>query len=286
MMELFNNREIAIALWSTLFFGWALSQKGIRLSILQLAKNFFSSKIIIPFTLLFAYSFLVVLLLRKIHIWSLSNLKETIYWFIFSGVIIAFTTIIYEKTQKTIRKKIRELVTFTVVLEFIVNTYVFKLHIEMLFIPMIAILTSVYTYTSIKNQHKKVEQFTGTLLAIIGITMIIQATIQIYHDFDKFRHFDTLIDFVLPPILTISILPAIYLLMLYASYELLFLRINLTFENSIERRRYAKKLLIYHCGFRVGKVRYMLRRRVNLLYDVASNEDIRKILLNKETQID
>lgn len=280
----FNNREIAIAFWSIVFVGWAFSQKEIRLSILQLAKNFFSSKIIIPFTLLFAYSFMVILLLREIRIWSLSNLKETIYWFIFSGVIIAFTTIIDEKTEKPIRKRIRDLVTFTVILEFIVNTYVFMLPIELVFVPMIAIMTAVYTYESIKTQYKKVEQFLGILLAIIGIAMFTQASIQIYHNFDKFRRFDTLIDFVLPPILTISILPAIYLLMLYASYELLFLRINLTFGNSNERRRYAKKLLIFHCGFRLGKVRDMLRRRVNLLYEVASKEDIRRILLNEETQ--
>ncbi|MCK4822955.1 hypothetical protein KA005_44755 [bacterium] len=281
MTELFNNREIAIALWTTVFFGWAFSRKEVRRSIFQLVKSFFSPKIIIPFTLLFTYSFLVVLLFREIHIWSLSNLKETIYWFIFSGIIITFRSVVNETTEKPIRKIVKELVAFTIILEFIVNTYMFKLLVELFFVPTIAILTAVYTYATIKTEYKIVEKILGTLLAIIGIAMFTQALIQIYYAFDKFARLDTVTDFILPPILSISILPAIYLLLLYASYELLFIRVDLIL-NSKEMQRYAKKLLILHCGFKVGKVKYMLKFRVNQLYNTASKEEIRTILFQDE----
>ena len=281
MTELFNNREIAITLRTTVFFGWAFSRKEVRRSIFQLVKTFFSPKIIIPFTLLFTYSFLVVLLFREIHIWSLSNLKETIYWFIFSGIIIAFRSVVDETTEKPIRKIIKELVAFTIILEFIVNTYVFKLLVELFFVPTIAFLTAVYTCATIKTEYKIVEKILGTLLAIIGIAMFTQALIQIYYDFDKFARLDTLTDFILPPILTISILPAIYLLLLYASYELLFIRLDLMLD-STKLQRYAKKLLIFHCGFKVGTVKDMLKYRVNLLYDTASKKEIRTILLQDD----
>lgn len=281
MTELFNDREIAIAFWTTVFFGWAFSRKEIRGSLFQLVKTFLLPKIILPFTLLFTYSFLIVFFLRELHIWSLSNLKETIYWFIFSGIIIAFRSVVDETTEKPIRKIIKELVAFTIILEFIVNTYVFKLLVELFFVPTIAILTAVYTYATIKTEYKIVEKILGTLLAIIGIAMFTQALIQIYYDFDKFARLDTLTDFILPPILTISILPAIYLLLLYASYDLLFIRINLML-NSKEMQRYAKKLLILHCGFKVGKVKYMLKFQVNQLYNTASKEKIRTILFQDE----
>ncbi len=281
MTELFNNREIAIAFWTTVFFGWAFSRKEIRRSFFQPVKIFFSPKIIIPFTLLFTYSFLVVLLLRDIHIWSLSNLKETIYWFFFSGVIIAFRIIIDETTEKPIRKIIKELVTFTIALQFLVNTYVFKLPVELFFVPMIAILTAVYTYASFKTEYKIVEKILGTLLGIIGIAMFAQALIQIYYDFDKFARLDTLINFVLLPILTISILPTIYLLLIYATYELLFVHVNIMLD-STELRRYARKLLILHCGFKVRKAKNILKFRVNRLYDTASKKEIKTILLNEE----
>ena len=170
--------------------------------------------------------------------------------------------------------------TITILLEFIVNTYVYKLPIELILVPILAIITATYTYASFKSQYKGVEKLLGSLLAIIGIAIVIQALIQVYHDFDKFGRFDTFTDFILPPMLTISILPAIYLLMMYALYELLFIRVDIVLENDSEKRRYAKKLLILHCYFRVGKVRKMLNN-AGRLYDGASKEDIRKILLNE-----
>ena len=278
---MFNNREIVTAFWGIIFFGWAFSQKEIRRSLFKAVKIFLSPKIIIPFMLLFIYSFLIVLILRKIHFWSLSNLKETIYWFFFSGMIIIFRVVADETTEKPFRKIIKELVTFTIILEFIVNTYVFKLPFEMFFVPTIAILTAIYTYASIKIEYKIIEKIIGTLLAIIGMAIFVQALIQIYSDFGKFASVNTLIDFVLPPILTVSILPAIYLLLLYASYESLFTRVDIMLD-SIEKQRYAKKLLIFHCGFKVGAIKDMLKYRANLLYDTASKKEIRTILFQDD----
>ena len=278
---MFNNREIAILSWATIFFVWAFSRKKIRQSLFQLVKSFISPKIIVPFMLFFIYSSLIVLILRKIHIWNLSNLKETIYWLFFSGIIIAFEIVIDEKTESPIRKTVRDLFAFTIILEFIVNTYVFKLPFEMVFVPTTVILTAIYTYASINAEYKIVEKVFGALLAIIGIAMFVQALIQIYSDFSKFASVNTLIDFVLPPILTVSILPAIYLLLLYASYEMLFTRVDLML-GSTKMRRYAKKLLLFHCSVKVGTVKGILRYRVNMLYETASKKEIRAILFQNK----
>ena len=286
MIGIFNNREIAIAFWTMIFFVWALSKRKIRRSILNLTKSFLSIKIIIPLILLLLYSSLVVLLLRNIHIWKLSNLKETIYWFIFSGAITAFRTIINDEAERPFRKIIRELVTVIIVIEFIVNTYIFSLPIELFFIPMVSILTVIYTYSSLNTEYKKVEHYFGTLLAIIGIIMIVHALAQIFLDFNNFKSFDTLIDFILPVILTISIIPATYLLMLYASYESFFTYIDFVLGDSMKMKRYAKKLLIFHCNFRISKMRNVLKCRVTRLYDTVTKEDIRKILLEDNIPAD
>ncbi|MBL7106732.1 MAG: hypothetical protein ISS77_03895 [Phycisphaerae bacterium] len=196
-------------------------------------------------------------------------------------MIVVFRVVADETTEKPFRKITKELVAFTIILEFIVNTYVFKLPFEMFFVPTIAILTAIYTYASIKTEYKIVEKILGTLLAIIGMAMFVQALIQIYSDFGKFASVNTLIDFVLPPILTVTILPAIYLLLLYASYEMLFMRLGLMLD-STKIRRYAKKLLIFRCGFKVGAVKDILKYRVNLLYNTASKSEIRSILFQDD----
>ncbi len=280
-MKLFNNREIAAAFWGIIFLAWILPKKEVRESLLRLVKAFFKLKIVLPFILLLTYSFLTVFFLRKVHIWELSNLKETIYWFFFSGMIIAFRSVANEAEEKPIRKIIKELIAVTIILEFIVNTYVFKLPIELIFVPTIAVLTAIYTYASFNKEYKIVEKIFGTLIAMIGIAILAHALIQIYHDFNKFARLDTFIDFIIPPILTISILPAIYLLLLYTSYEDLFIRVGILLDSK-EKKRYAKKLLVFHCGFKVGKVRGIQKFRVGRLYSSASKEEIRTILLQDE----
>ena len=172
------------------------------------------------------------------------------------------------------------MITVTIVLESIVNAYVFGLLVELVLFPILAFLTALYTYAALKAEYKKVELILGTILAIIVMAMLTQALVMIYHDFDKFGRFDTFIDFILPPIFMIGILPAIYLLMMYALYDSLFIRVDIALENDSNRKRYAKMLLIINCYFRVGMLRKMLNR-VNRLYDGASKEDIRKILINE-----
>ncbi len=278
---MFNNREIATAVWLIIFSGLGLLHKQTRQSIFGVMKIALTPKLVFPFILLFIYSFLIVLFLRKIHLWSLSNLKETIYWFFFSGVIIAFGVVVDEKTERPYRKIIKELTTFTIILEFIVNTYVFALLIELIFVLIMTILVMVYTVASVKSEYKVAEKILGTILAIIGIVIFTQAIIQIYRDFDKFASFKTLIDFILPPVLTISLLPAIYLLQLYVSYESVFVKIDIMLDSK-ERQRYAKKLLIFHCGFKVKRVKEILKHRANVLYSSASKEEIKTILLQDE----
>lgn len=256
---------------------WLLSKKEIKKSLFELLKFALKSKIIIPYLFLLVYSFFAVILLKKFRIWNISNIKETIYWFIFSGVIIVFTAVVDEKTDRPFKKILSELITFTILLEFIVNTYVFKLPMELLFVPLITFLVIMNTFSSSKSEYKIIEKFSGALLSVIGIIMLIYVSVKIYKDFHSFASIDTLIDFIIPPILTICILPAIYLLLLYTFYDSLFIRVGLMLD-STQIQWYAKKLIIFHCGFSINKAKQILKNNVNLLYETASKEKIKGIL--------
>ena len=256
-------------------------RQSLRQSVFQVVKLSLTPKIVFPFLSFLIYSFLIVLFLKEVNVWKTSNLKETIYWFFFSGIILSFGAVIDNTSEKPIRKIVKELVVFTIIVEFIVNTYVFKLPVELILVPLVAILTAIYTYACFKAEYKAVEKIVGTILGIIGVAILIHALIQIHHDFNKFARLDTFIDFILPLVLTLSILPAIYLLLLYISYENLFITVDILL-NSKEMKRYAKRLLVLHCGFRVGRVREIVKFRAGRLYGTASKEEIRTILLQDE----
>ena len=284
-MDMFNNREIAIAFWLILFSGWALKKIEIRHSLIQLISIFFSPKIFIPFTFLLLYSSLVVLVLFKVNIWKLANLKETIYWFFFSGSIIAFETMIDDKSDRPFKKILMSMITLTLIIEFIINAYVFSLPVELFFIPVITIITGVNVVSNYKKEYREVGKYSNILLAIIGILLLVQALIRIYKDINIFTNISTLIEFILPLILTTSIIPAIYLLLLYSSYDSNFTRVNIMLDSK-EMRLYAKKLILLYCKYSLKKAKEINMYRVNYLYSTASKEVIRNILIDSNTRVE
>ena len=79
-MDMFNNREIALAIWITLGIAFAALKPSIRAAFHGVWKAFFRRMILVPFGLMVCYIVLVVLGLHEIGIWNLGQLKNTILW--------------------------------------------------------------------------------------------------------------------------------------------------------------------------------------------------------------
>jgi hypothetical protein len=60
----------------------------------------------------------------------------------------------------------------------------------------------------------------------------------------EFLSTDNLKNFLLPIILTITFLPFIYLFNLYAKYEILWTRLNITIRNNEDRKRLKRHILL------------------------------------------
>jgi hypothetical protein len=81
------------------------------------------------------------------------------------------------------------------------------------------------------------------LLALIGLALLAFVAHQLYANWGNLDKHVTLLQFALPIWLTIGLLPYIYLLSLYANYELAFMRIGFAAEDRKARRR-AKLALV------------------------------------------
>jgi len=142
-MSIFNTREIAIGIWVTLFFVWALTQPSIRESLSKVLFILTKKVILIPLALMAGYIGFMVWGLNKLGLWEVSQLKNTILW---SGSV-AFVSLIrlndiannpdYFKT--TLKDNLR-LIT---ILEFVVGFYTFPLWSELLLVPFSVVLGSM-----------------------------------------------------------------------------------------------------------------------------------------------
>ncbi len=124
-MSHFNNREIAIGIWLTIFIFYALSKKDVRKSIKGVFIIFFDKKIILSVLLAAIYTVWNVYVLNSINLWNFSLVKDTIFWVCFVGIVMEFRFITSNADQSLFKNTIIDNLKIIIVLEFIVNTYTF-----------------------------------------------------------------------------------------------------------------------------------------------------------------
>ena len=242
-MIVFSNRELAQGLWYILFLVWCYTKTEIRIGIQNLIKAFCVKEITIPIGLMFLYITIIIIWLYRVNLWNISQLKNTILWFIFTA-IISFLNIssIAEKSDyfiTTVKKNLK----FLVVIEFLISFYSFDFWIEFILFPIISILAAMLVLAQSDNKYKIVEKFIHNISLLLGSILILYTLYKLITDFNDFAQINTVYDFITPLILTFLFLPFIYFLVIFINYEKIFFTLEL-FINDSSLIKYAKFNLI------------------------------------------
>jgi hypothetical protein len=248
LTDTFNNRELATIIWAGGFFAWALSKAAIRSSVKDLTKAFLS--ITVPLLLMLVYVFGLIYVFRSFGLWKVSNLKDTILWFV-GGALVMLVIKNKAGKDKFFRNTAISSVALIVVLEFVVNLYVFKFWIEMITVPLMTLVFAMKAMAELDRQYKIIERFLESIMMIYGVAVLLFTVFAISADFSEFATLETLKSFLLPPVLTVCFLPFIYIFALFATYQSVFVRLGV-FNDDRELLRYAKKRIIirFHANLR------------------------------------
>jgi uncharacterized membrane protein len=245
MEQLFNNREIAVSVWVFIFFCWAFSKKEVRKSIKQVLFAFCHRAILTIFALMAGYVYLTVDFLSSTGLWDLDQLKNTIMWFIFVASVELFKANTIHEEKGYFKKSIKGHFKLLVILEFIIAFQSFSLVAELIIVPISTLAVLLLAFAELKEEYKPVENLMTWVLSIFGICMVIFAFYFISTNFDKFSQSKTLINFSTPIILSIFLLPYIFIISIYMLYERILVRVNIYTEDRLYRL-YAKLKGIIH----------------------------------------
>lgn len=271
-MDLINNREMAVAIWGLIFLAWAFKNKGFRDSLRSLLVVFMSKKIMMPFCLLIGYVFGVVFLLKEIGIWDFSQIKNTIVWF-FSYAFFSFiNSNKVDDNPNCFKDALKENLKIIVFVEFLVSFYTFSLVWELILVPLVTFLTVVHVVSSADERYVSVYRCIEFLMVLMGFSIFIYAIYRLVFDFSEFAKIQTLLDFVVPVILSIFLFPAVFLLNAYMVYERAFISIDLSIKGP-NLRKYAKKKAIMRYGFNLSG----LKRWANSLCRMNNLKDEKDI---------
>ena len=242
-LNLFSNREIALFLWVFIIVILLSLNKPIRKSFRPVLKAFFSKRILVAVLCLLLYVSVIVFALHCIRYWDFSLLKDTVFWTMGFAFVLMFR-LNDIKRFKDFRVVLKDAFKWTLIVEFIVAFYSFSLAFEIIIFPIILLIVLMQAYSEAHTEHQQVNRVLLTILSVIGFVIFC------YSAYMTFSHSETLFSiqsgkvFLLPIILTVLFFPFIYLLSLYAIYEVLFTKLRIFLKDDSIRRKVKGQILM------------------------------------------
>lgn len=273
-MNLFNNREIAIAVWILVIFIILLFIRGIRKSLKDLVKVLFHRKILILVLSIIVHTVGITFVLYLLNFWNISLLKDTILWLCFSGIVICFRYVSSKEDENLLRNIIIDNIKIVIIIEFIANFFTFPLAAELVLIPFMAFIAGLDVIAKTDKKNISVVRLLNGLQIIIGLFIFIYAFSQAIADYKNIVNLDTLKSFLLAPLLAVLFSPFVYFMALLVKYELLFLRLEMGCEKSKKLKNYAKKKIILYCLLSLKKTKKALNMKTYNLMLIRNKDDV------------
>lgn len=151
--------------------------------------------------------------------------------------------------------------------------YVLPFLAELILFPVLVFVTMLHTYSQTDGKYKSVETLFGTILAIFGFSLIIYALHELATNFSEFAKPETAEEFLLPPFLTLAYLPFIFSLVIYTTYENIFVRLQSSIKNKwVKRFAIAFALIVFNFHIK-GLERWVWMLQVR---DINNHRDVFK----------
>ena len=274
LYKIFSSRELATIFYLALAVVFLLLSKGFRPQLLNLLKSLFGSTIGFVLLIKTIYICLVIYFLFLINFWNTTLLKDTIFWY-FASALLLFFQINKAKETTFFKNLVKENLKWAIIIEFILNFYTFNIWTELIILPIMTLLSLMIAYSEQKQEYALTNKVLKYMVSIIGLTFFIIVTYKTFKNYSDILTIQNLFSFLLPPIMTILIIPFLYLLALYMGYENLFVRTR-TMCNDSKKISQIKKQILLTANFNLNRLN-KISSRINK-FDVYHSENLPKLI--------
>jgi hypothetical protein len=276
----FNTREIAIAIWFAVLILWTATYKPVRASFLQVVKSAMHRTILGFVGLLAVYTFAEVYLLHSFGLWSMALLKTTLGWFALTGLTSGVNALT-SYDDPPYGKHVKDSLRIAVLLEFVSGEFTFSLPVELVLVPFVTLIALMATVNDMRNKDPHVKGFLSGVQVVVGLVIAASVGMRVIQDFSTFATSTTLMKFLLPPILSLLFIPAIFLIVLYARYEWLFLKIR----GERKFRWYARLRLLRRLGVHPRRILAFGRKHAFVLPGIRTRTELQELLEGKTADV-
>lgn len=216
---LINNREFALLIWLSIITVWACWHQPTRSTLIHLLKVAAARRVVAVFAIAGAYITVCVVILAAIGIWDINQMKATVVW----GGSFATFAIVKASTKKksfeSIQEILKDVVSLAAIITFVSEIHSFNLWVEIAIIPFSAALGMLAASSETKPEFRSARAISQLLLAILGISILLNSILYAYNNWGHMLSVNTVKNFAVPILLSLSFVPFLYAIMLLAVFE-------------------------------------------------------------------
>lgn len=277
-MGLFSTREISILIWTAITISFFMKKKDTRIIIINGIKLLFEPGTIIILLIYLIYITIVTLFISTLSFWSRIYIKDIIIWSIFVGLINYVRSITDENFEFNLRKLLKDNINATIFVEFLISIFTFDIKLELIIVPIAAILSLFNFYIDQIVKNKSLSKIINSIMGGFGLYLGYK-TIEVgIHEYKYLNIKDTLVSFMIPIVYILLSLPLYYIIRLYSKYETVFVSIPFSegINPKVKRRRFFKIFKV--CRFSIKKLEYFYKHHIPYMYRSISEDDFDKDL--------
>jgi hypothetical protein len=276
-LDLFDNREKAVVFWLALIVLFAIALRDVRRLLPALVRTAIAPQLALPFVVMAAYMTGVVLLLAYFGLWRESVLDVTIFWFFGAGLIAFAASAEAGADPSFVRHSLKRLVPPLLAVEFLANVYVFPFAVEFVLVPTVSFIVMLQVVASSKAEFRPALKLVNGILAVFGAFLLARAVVLMATGMHRFATDDNFIRFVLPIALSLALFPFVYLLAIYAIYEVTFVRLPYLLKDE-SLVQFARRAMLRSFHIRFRPLQAFASRGAAKLLGARSKADVREVI--------
>jgi hypothetical protein len=222
--------------------------------------------------------------LHRVGFWNLSLWWDTAV-FALVGTTVLVSRMLDDKdfSRRYYARIVRRSMGFSVMFGTFVSTYTFGLPIELILIPWLFVLGATEAVSTSSEQLAPARKLVRVLLVLTVLAMLGRAISGAVSDSKGFLSTQTVRSLLLLLALTISYLPYLFALRVWAGYQLALIPLKLGEEKPISVRLYARMMIILTYRLSLSRLQRFRTGPGNDLSHATSREAVDRVLRQDRT---
>src|SRR5450759_2624374 len=171
-LNLFNNREKAMAVWLAVGLVWMFLSGRTRPALQQLLRSFFQWKILLIVLAMLLYVGLEIFCLYGVRFWDASLLKDTILWTLGVAFVLLVNSGTPTQDEHYFRKVLLDNVKMVALLEFIVNLYTFNFWVEIILVPVLFLFGGISAVAASDKKYLAAKKLFDFVITVFGLYLL------------------------------------------------------------------------------------------------------------------